>query len=381
MAITGICSSGIEGLCIRGRFYRMKSGKKYMKKFFKHRMKNDDNRDLYSKSDKKRMLKEYMERMREQCLNCWHGQRVMRGKNVILVIDGSYLLHSNYYATNLSVRTNKGEIRIGGVYGFIRELASLYKHFCPSNMIIVWDETGKTWRHRITKKAVKEGLIDSGYKENRKKDKDFIKDYGRQKKIVRKIIDILGIMQYGKKGIEADDLVGSFVRKIKKEKKDAIIVSSDKDYYQLLGKRVKVYSPSKGTYTEQQFCRDYGLESPKTWVLVGSLAGDAGDNIIGIRGIGEKTACKLISEHGYDNLLKKKIDGLKWSKKIRKNRELIALAEKLKRIKTKIKTPKIREFLGVDMRALGKAFKKLQFSSLNVLVYKNYFGKREEDDE
>jgi len=368
--MTGCCMKYVEGLCIDKRFYRTKAGRRYMKRFAK------------SVGFNKKKAKQYIRRMRDGCLECFYGGRIVAGKlpklagKTIIVIDGNYLLHRNYHSHNLSVRTRKGPIQIGGTYGFMRDILTFVKKFEPNSVVVAWDGKGKTWRHRLTDKCIEDGIIKSGYKSNRKKDKDFIKDFGRQKKILRKLLVALGVMQYCKNGVEADDVVGTYATTISNKRGKCIIISTDKDYYQLLGPLVSIYKPSEDKmYTQSEFMADWDL-APKSWVLAGALSGDAGDNIIGIRGIGSKTACSLIREYGYENLIKKKIDN-KWAKKIRKMKKRVKLAEKLKRIKTNLKVKEIRGMLGVDKQSLRKGFRKLQFNSLPVLEYCKHFGERD----
>ena len=306
----------------------------------------------------------------------------LTGKTFV-IIDGHYLMHRNYHTHNLSVRTRKGPLNIGAVYGFMRDLLKFQKTFKAAIVIVAWDSKNKTWRHRLTEKYIKKGVIKKkyAYKANRKKDKEFIKDFGRQKKILQKMLRTVGVMQCQKNGYEADDIVGTYATAISKEYGHCIIISTDRDYYQLLDHNTCIYKPNIDEYYSQlNFTGEWELSSPKSWILVGSLCGDAGDNIQGIKGIGEKTACKLIKTYGYTPMIDTDIDD-KWCKKIRKLRKRVKLARRLKEIKTDVKVPKLRRMHGVHGPALAKMFKKYQFKSLNILEYKKFFGERKIDED
>ena len=219
-----------------------------------------------------------------------------------LMIDGNNLAIRSAFA-NENLR-NSENIPTGVHFGFFQSLINLKKSYPNYQFLICWD--GKSKRRMIeSESAVKNGLIKSAYKENRKK-KDQpqpILDFYKQAPYLQKGIAQTGIPQIRLDEFETDDVIASYCKKLSGD--EIIAVTSDADYYQILTDNVSVFDGMKQQlHTRQSFMDEYKIE-PYQHVDVGALMGDDGDNIFGITGWGDKTALEAIVEHGnYSNLYK-----------------------------------------------------------------------------
>ena len=234
-------------------------------------------------------------------------------KKVILV-DGNNLLFRSYYATAYSgnlMKNSKG-FPTNALYGFSNMLNKIIKDEKPEYMLVAFDK-GKTFRHEKY----------SEYKGGRIKTPD---DLVLQFKPSRELTKALGIKCFEIDNYEADDIIGTYSKMIDENPEfDGLIVSSDKDLLQLISPNVKVKLLKSKDYImmdEEEFKKTYGLE-PIKMIDIKGLEGDPSDNIPGVKGIGEKTALKLLQEYGsiegvYENIDKitgstkqKLIDGKK----------------------------------------------------------------------
>lgn len=218
-------------------------------------------------------------------------------KKVILV-DGNNLLFRSYYATAYSgnlMKNSKG-FPTNALYGFSNMLNKIIKDEKPEYMIVAFDK-GKTFRHEKYK----------NYKGGRIKTPD---DLVMQFKPSRDLTKALGIKCFEIDNYEADDIIGTYSKIIDEtEGYEGLIVSSDKDLLQLISPKVKVKLLKTHDYImmdEEEFEKTYGLK-PIKMIDIKGLQGDPSDNIPGVKGIGEKTALKLLQEYGsvegiYENI-------------------------------------------------------------------------------
>ena len=210
----------------------------------------------------------------------------------LFLIDGSSFLYRAYYGMK-PLHSPKGEA-VQAVYGFCRMLKKLINQFDPKNMILVWDSRGKTTRHEIF----------PNYKATRQAPPT---DLGEQKALIKEFADKIKLAQIEKSGIEADDLIFSAAKEFFKEYK-IVIISSDKDLYQLLDDdKIFVFDPFKDEIIDQKKYEEKLGYSVEKMPFYFSLLGDASDNIPGVRGIGKKGATDLVQEFSsledlYNNL-------------------------------------------------------------------------------
>jgi len=216
----------------------------------------------------------------------------------LLLVDGSAVLHRAYHAYP-PLTTRDGTV-VGAVYGVVSILVNALTSIVPTHVVVAWDLPTPTFRHE---KYV-------GYKAPRPKaDAEMV----TQIPLVKEVIARIPLTQVEQAGYEADDIIGTLVSKIKaKPEIKSIIVTGDLDTLQLVDDdKVVVYTMKKGIkdtiiYNKESVIKRYGLE-PKQIVDFKGLKGDSSDNILGVPGIGEKTAIELVKEYGaleniYDNL-------------------------------------------------------------------------------
>ena len=294
----------------------------------------------------------------------------------LLLIDGNNLLWRNAYMHQ--TLTYNG-VPVGAMYGVFKSLLKLKRDFPLCITVIVWDG-GHSRRDELSQEGVRIGIIPEAYKENRTRE-----PIDEQTKLVRwqveqqyaSLREGLGFttaFQVIKKGYEADDLIATYALTTNST---CTIVTSDKDFYQLLEVGVVMFDPIKeAMFSLERFRAEFGLEDSQQWVDVGALAGDAGDNIFGVPGVGEKTAVKLIAEHKtLDRLLvylhEQNAQNLLTSKKLQAilaNEARVRLAYRLKQMDYTVPNlPDIMHLPG-DGRKLAAFFEAYGFDSLTGAV-------------
>ena len=211
-------------------------------------------------------------------------------KKVILV-DGNNLMFRSYYATAYSgniMRNSKG-FPTNGLFGFVNMMNKIINEENPTYIMVAFD-IGKTFRH--------EQYVD--YKGGRDETPNELK---MQFPVAKELLNVMGIKYLEVPGYEADDIIGTFARMIDEtEDYEGLIVSSDKDLLQLISDKVTVKllkSKEHIMMTPKTFKETYSIP-PERMIDLKGLMGDASDNIPGVKGIGEKTAIKLLKE--YNNL-------------------------------------------------------------------------------
>ena len=212
----------------------------------------------------------------------------------VVLVDGNNLLFRSYYATAYSgniMRNSKG-FPTNGLYGFVSMINKIVNEEKPKYMLVAFD-IGKTFRHEKY----------DDYKGGRSETPDELK---MQFPVAKEILVAMGIKYLEVVGYEADDIIGTFASMIdKSDKYNGLIVSSDKDLLQLISDKVSVKLLKSKDYvmmTHDTFLDTYGIE-PIRMIDLKGLMGDASDNIPGVKGIGEKTALKLLQEYDtIDNL-------------------------------------------------------------------------------
>jgi DNA polymerase-1 len=243
----------------------------------------------------------------------------------LILIDGINFFYRGVWG-GTGVYNLQGE-DMSYVLAYFRNITSLIKRFGTQDKnkyIICWDG-GYDERLRISSEAVAKGLIPKSYKQERREshiiedpeEKAKAESFMHQMQIAKNLTEYTIIGQMWKKGEEADDLIGSYSVKYKDDYDEILLVTTDKDYYQLLNEKVKIFNSGKCEYKDITFLKsEYNLDSGDQWVDVGALAGESGkssDTIYGVPGIGYTTAAKLISQYGtLDNLLKTAKSKLIW---------------------------------------------------------------------
>jgi len=206
-------------------------------------------------------------------------------KKTVFLIDGSSFLYRAYYGVR-PLHTSKGE-PVHAVYSFYRMIRKLMSRFDSKYIAIVWDSKGKTTRHEMYE----------DYKATRQPAPTDIFD---QKDRIFQIADKIDLCQVQQSGIEADDLIFSIAKDLKKEDFSVVVFTSDKDMGQMLDEKVFMFDAFKDILIDTQTFSDkmgFGVEKLPFYF---SLLGDTSDNIPGVRGIGKKGALELVNQ--FDSL-------------------------------------------------------------------------------
>lgn len=230
-------------------------------------------------------------------------------KNKIMILDGNSLLFRAFYAMP-PLKTKKGQYT-NAVYGFLSMLYKLIDTYSPDYICTAFDPEKPTFRHEQYK----------DYKAGRAKAPN---ELIQQFKLIRDVLEVHNIKCIEINGFEADDVAGTIACEAENKGVEVYLVTSDKDYLQLISENIKVLLTKKGVTNikemdEQAISDDYGI-APAQFVDLKALMGDQSDNIPGVLGVGEKTALKLIQQYGsldciYDNIdeikgkLKEKLEG------------------------------------------------------------------------
>lgn len=247
-------------------------------------------------------------------------------KEKLLLLDGNSLAYRAFFA--LPLLTNDSGIHTNAVYGFTTMLQRILEEEQPTQMLVAFDAGKTTFRHETF----------TEYKGGRQKTPP---ELSEQFPYIRKLIDAYGIKQYEQDLYEADDIIGTLAKEASSQDMDVIIVSGDRDLTQLATEQVTVYITKKGiTEIERNtpafIAEKYGL-TPLQIIDMKGLMGDSSDNIPGVPGVGEKTAVKLLKEHGSVEALYEAMDTLKASKmkeKLVANEEQAKMSKKLATIFT-----------------------------------------------
>lgn len=278
-------------------------------------------------------------------------------KKTLYLIDISSYVFRAYYGIR-PLQTSKG-VPTNATYGVITMLLKLIKEKKPDSIVIVFDSPIPSFRKDLY----------TPYKANREVPPE---DLPVQFDHVREFVEAYPLPHLVTPGYEADDLIAtvvSRVQKMKKEKPEVVIVSGDKDLMQLVGPGVSLYDSMRNKkVTPKEVEERFGV-GPDKVIDVMALAGDASDNIPGVKGIGGKTASKLIQEwRSLDNLLKNadKVKG-KVGETLRLEKDQALLSRKLVTLCQEV--PIDAEWKPVDLGApiqnqLNDIYRKFELISL-----------------
>ena len=278
----------------------------------------------------------------------------------LVLIDGYSQAFRAYYGVPLGIATSHGE-QTNAVYGFTSMLLNVIADEKPDYIAVAFD-VGRTFRHEQFE----------GYKSTRAKMPD---DMARQVPRIRQVVEALNIPIFEIEGYEADDLIGALSRQASAQGVHSILVSGDRDLFQLVNEQVRVRytaggpKPKTSIYDVAAVTERYGL-TPSQVIDYKALVGDTSDNIPGVPGIGEKTATTLLQTFGtLDNLLARLAEAKppRAREAIAGHLEQIALARQLATIITELPVTldlnacRTRDF---DHSRVVALFRELEFKSL-----------------
>ena len=209
-------------------------------------------------------------------------------ENTLFVLDSYGLIYREYFAFISRPLTNSRGENVSAVFGFFRNLLTILKNYSPRYMVAAMDSKTATFRHKMY----------AEYKATRPKTPE---DLHAQIPWIEDILETLGIKVIRRDGFEADDVIATLAKKAESEGRHCIILSADKDLQQLTNSHIHCMKPDKmqvwAELDEAGVEADWGVKAEKLLDLL-SLMGDTADNVPGVKGVGQKTAVKLLSEYG-----------------------------------------------------------------------------------
>jgi DNA polymerase-1 len=280
----------------------------------------------------------------------------------LVLIDGNSVAFRAFYG--LPLLSNSQGLHTNAVFGFTTMLLKLIEEQKPTHFLVAFDAGKITFRHKQF-----EGFTE--YKGGREKTPP---ELSEQFPLVKELLRAFQIPQFELSGYEADDIIGTMTRLADEEKLEVLVVSGDKDMLQLASEHVTIGLTRKGVsemelFDPAQIMEKYGLV-PKQIIDLKGLMGDASDNIPGIPGVGEKTALKLLHEHGSVESVIGSADQMKGKikEKIEEHKQSALMSKELATIFREV--PELNaewdklKYEGYDPTALQAMFRKLEFKSL-----------------
>lgn len=281
----------------------------------------------------------------------------------LYVVDGNSLLFRAYYATSFTgnIMRRKDGFPTNAIFGFSNMMFKIVSTLEDDDLLFVSFDYGK--------KTFRSELLES-YKAQRKPIEEDLK---AQLPVARELLKAMNIKYYEVEGYEGDDIAGTIAKMGSKAKIETIVYTSDKDYLQLIDDHITISMLKKGLsemeiMNETTLYEKMGL-TPLQVIDYKGLMGDPSDNLKGIPGVGEKTAIKLIQEHGsLENIIEAmKNEKSKLAQKIIENQDLGKLCKKMATIITDMDLPFTLDdcsYPGYDYNALSSFFTKYECFSL-----------------
>ena len=259
----------------------------------------------------------------------------MNPKKTLYLIDGSSYFYRAFYA--LGRLTNSRGMPTQAVYGFAQMLLKVMREKKPDYLCVVFDPPGPTHRHEMY----------SDYKATRQK---MPEDLIVQVPYIKELVRHHGIAQVEREGYEADDVIATLTRWAAGQDLGVVIVSGDKDLLQLVSDpRVRQWDPQKDrVFTEEGVVERFGI-TPGQMVDYLALVGDSTDNVPGVKGVGEKTARKLLENWKSLDDVFQHIDQVSPGSlkvKLQSDRNMAYLSRELVSLKSDVPvSPDLEEFL------------------------------------
>ncbi|MGG4181055.1 5'-3' exonuclease H3TH domain-containing protein [Virgibacillus pantothenticus] len=285
-------------------------------------------------------------------------------KHQIMLVDGMALLFRGFFATAFRgnfMKTREG-MPTNGVYQFLRYFLDAVNTFQPTHVVCCWDMGSKTFRTEMY----------AAYKANRDEPPvELIPQFD----LAKKVVDSFNMPNIGLENYEADDCIGTLAKMYGADH-EVTILTGDQDILQLVddGIQVAIMKKGQGNYdlfNQANFYEKKGIH-PKQIIDLKGLMGDPSDNYPGVKGIGEKTALKLIQEHGTIEDMIANIDTLPKGvqTKIKANMEILHLSRRLAEIKCDVPiTCELEQALwDYDRERIIGTFQSLEWKYLDKLV-------------
>lgn len=281
--------------------------------------------------------------------------------STFLLIDGHSQAYRAFFGVRTPLVTARGE-PTAAVFGFFRKLFSVLRDFQPDGVAVAFDK-GDTWRHEefVEYKATRDAMP------------------GEMRSQMDRIVEVLEALRIpivSLENYEADDVLGALAGQAAGEGHDVLILSGDRDMFQLVSDRVKILytsggpSPSTLPYGVSDVAERYGGLDPDQFLEMKALVGDSSDNIPGVPGVGEKTAIRFLKTYGSLDAVYEHIDEIKGPKTqenlrnaeedVRRNKRLMTIVCDLD-VTFDAEAYRLQEY---DSGVVRKVFSELEFRSL-----------------
>ncbi|MET4659034.1 DNA polymerase-1 [Streptomyces sp. PvP037] len=220
----------------------------------------------------------------------------------LMLMDGHSLAYRAFFALPAENFTTATGQPTNAIYGFASMLANTLRDESPTHFAVAFDVSRKTWRSEEF----------TEYKANRSKTPD---EFKGQVELIGELLDAMHAQRFAVEGFEADDVIATLATQAEAEGFEVLIVTGDRDSFQLVSEHTTVLYPTKGVseltrFTPEKVFEKYGL-TPAQYPDFAALRGDPSDNLPGIPGVGEKTAAKWINQFGSFAELVERVDEVK----------------------------------------------------------------------
>ncbi len=251
----------------------------------------------------------------------------------LMLMDGHSLAYRAFFALPAENFTTATGQPTNAIYGFASMLANTLRDEAPTHFAVAFDVSRRTWRSEEF----------TEYKANRSKTPD---EFKGQVELIGELLDAMHVPRFAVDGFEADDVIATLATQAESEGFDVLIVTGDRDSFQLVSDHTTVLYPTKGVseltrFTPEKVFEKYGL-TPAQYPDFAALRGDPSDNLPGIPGVGEKTAAKWINQFGSFAELVERVDEVKGKagQNLRDHLESVKLNRRLTELERRVELPK-----------------------------------------
>ncbi|GAA3306566.1 hypothetical protein GCM10020295_63100 [Streptomyces cinereospinus] len=251
----------------------------------------------------------------------------------LMLMDGHSLAYRAFFALPAENFTTATGQPTNAIYGFASMLANTLRDEAPTHFAVAFDVSRKTWRSEEF----------TEYKANRSKTPD---EFKGQVELIGELLDAMHAPRFAVDGYEADDVIATLGTQAEAEGFEVLIVTGDRDSFQLVSEHTTVLYPTKGVseltrFTPEKVFEKYGL-TPAQYPDFAALRGDPSDNLPGIPGVGEKTAAKWINQFGSFAELVERVDEVKGKagQNLRDHLEAVKLNRRLTELERHVELPR-----------------------------------------
>ncbi|MCL2622470.1 MAG: DNA polymerase I [Planctomycetaceae bacterium] len=279
------------------------------------------------------------------------SQQKHDANDAIWILDAHGILYQVFHALPSDLSSPQGE-PVGAIFGFVRDLLTLYFDHKPASLFCTFDMPGKTFRHEI----------DVQYKANRK---EMPEPLSVQIKLLHPVLEAFGIPAFGVPAFEADDLMATIATQAEATGRDCVLVTADKDCRQLVTDRVSLFNLRKQAfYRAENLLDDWGIR-PDQVVDFQAMVGDSSDNVPGIPLIGPKLATQLLQQYEtLENILDHadEVSGQKRKENLKNGRAAAMMCRELVRLRRDVpleidwEAGRVQGFDGERLRAMFHRF-------------------------